>query len=108
MLPRSSRPHDFEMTQHAHSPATQLCPLCGAPVSPNARCDYDRPEDSSPALGDYDAMHKGLMTHEEHVLVVGRWSMHNAQSQKPAVLERFRPVVQAAWGKPQTLFPLDA
>lgn len=88
--------------------AMHLCPVCGAPGLQGKRCDYDRPEDESPALGDYIAMHKGLMTHAEHVLVVARWCMHNVQSHKPAVLQRFEPVVRAAWGKPQTLFPLDA
>ena len=87
-------------------PATLLCTLCGAPTRPGERCDYDRPLEDSPANGDYDAMHQGLMTHAEHVLVVGRWSMHDAASQGPAVLERFRPVVQAAWGTAQKLFPL--
>ena len=82
--------------------------LFEAPVRPNERCDYERLEDSSPALGAYPAMRKGLMAHEEHVLVVARWCMHNAPSQSPAVLERFRPVVQTALGMPQALFPLEA
>ena len=96
------------MPLDAKSPAMHLCPLCGAPVLLGNPCDYDRPEDSSPALGDYEAMHKGLMTHAEHLVVVARWFMHNTQSQSPAVLQRFRTVVREAWGTPQELFPLSA
>jgi hypothetical protein len=62
----------------------------------------------SPALGDYEAMHQGLMTHSEHLVVVARWFMHNTRSSSPAVLQRFRPVVREAGGKPRTLFPLIA
>ena len=86
----------------------QLCPTCGAPLRPHERCDFDRPEDDSPAHGDYTAMHEGLMTHAEHLLVVARWALHNAHAQSPSALRKYRPVVQAAWGRPQALFPLDA
>jgi hypothetical protein len=97
-----------QMIQGAKASALHPCPVCGGLVPPGGLCDYDRPEASSPALGDYAAMHRGLMTHAEHVVVVARWTMHNPQSQGPAVLERFRPVVREAWGKPQALFPLEA
>ena len=90
------------------SNAAQLCATCGAPVRPGARCDFDRPADDSPAQGDYTAMHDGRMTHDEHVLVVARWCAHNPRAHTPAVLQRFRCVVEEAWGKPQALFPLDA
>jgi len=96
------------MIQDANSPPAQLCPVCGAPLQADSRCDFDRPEEASPAHGDYDAMHKGLMTHAEHMLVVARWIMHNPQTQGPAVFERFSAVARDAWGKPQPLFPLEA
>ena len=96
------------MPRDANAPATNLCPLCGAPVLAGKPCDYDRPEDSSPALGDYAAMHQGFMTQAEHLVVVARWFMHKAQSQGPAVLQRFQPVAGEACGKPQKLFPLSA
>ena len=96
------------MSQDANSPSTHLCSLCGAPLVPGSPCDYDRPQDTSPALGDYEAMHLGLMTHAEHLLVVARWAMHNESIHSPAVLRRFRPVVDEAWGRPQKLFPLRA
>ena len=96
------------MTADKDSNAAPLCPTCGAPLRPDAACDFDRAEDDSPAHGDYAAMHRGLMTHEEHLIVVARWSVHNAQAHGPAVLQRYRPVVQAAWGRPQALFPLES
>ena len=94
------------MNQETHPATTHLCSLCGAPVPSNERCDSDVPEGSSPAHGDYDAMHKGLMTHAEHLLVVSRWALHNPQTQSPATLERFRPVVREGWGRSQTLYSL--
>ena len=96
------------MADGMDSNAVRLCPTCGAPLRPAERCDFDRPEDDSPAHGDYTAMHRGLMTHAEHLLVVARWSLHNAHALGPAVLQRYRPVVQEAWGRPQALFPLEA
>ena len=82
------------------------CPTCGGPVESGRRCDFDRPPDDSPALGDYAAMHEGRMTHAQHVLIVARWMLHNASSHPCAVLAHFRPVADAAWGQAQPLFPL--
>ena len=96
------------MLQDVNSAAVHLCPLCGAPLLKDECCEFDQPEDRSPALGDYAAMNKGLMTHAEHLLVVARWFMHNPKANSPAVLDRMRPVVREAWGKRQRLFPLDA
>jgi hypothetical protein len=95
------------MTRDADSPAAPVCQVCGAPVRSRSGCDFDRPADDSPALGDYAAMHRGLMTHAEHLLVVARWFMHNPRMQGPTVMQRYRPVVLEAWGKPQALFPLE-
>ena len=96
------------MTTDDDSKAARLCATCGAPLRADASCDFDRPEDDSPAHGDYAAMHKGLMTHAEHLVVVARWSLHNAHAHGPAVLRRYRPVVEAAWGRPQALFGLES
>lgn len=96
------------MSDSADPTAMPLCPQCGAPLPSADKCLYDRPEEASPAHGDYDAMHKGLMTHAQHLLVVARWALHNPQTHSAAALERFRPVVREGWGRPQTLFPLDA
>ena len=95
------------MTPDVDARAVPICPLCGAPGVPEGGCNFDRPEDSSPALGDYAAMHEGRMTHAEHLLVVARWFMHNPQMQGPSAMERYRPIVREAWGRRQALFPLE-
>jgi len=98
---------DRAVSSEAISPPAVLCPACGAPLPTSGRCDFDRPADQSPAHGDYTAMNKGLMTHAEHLVVVARWAHHNPQLHGAAVMERYRPVVREAWGKPQAVFPLE-
>ena len=84
-----------------------VCEICGALLDPANRCPYAEPVERAPWRGDYAAMNRGLMTHEEHVLVVSRWGMHNTLEESSKAMERYREKTLEAWGASLRLFLLD-
>ena len=86
-----------------------LCPLCGSTMASDSDiCDYDKDAESAPTLGDYAAMNSGLLTHDEHVLIVARWAMHRPAGLGQKSLQKFKAVVLEKWGQFQQLYPLSA
>ena len=82
-----------------------ICEVCGA-LNETEKCPYDVDEENAPWQGDYNAMNQGLMTHEEHALIVARWGLHNPTTQSDKAIERFQTLCKSAWGKPQALYSL--
>jgi hypothetical protein len=84
-----------------------LCPVCGAPLEdPTEACPFGVPEEAAPWKGDYEAMARGQMTHEEHQVVVARWAVHNQSSQSEKALQKMRSVARSNQGRVVNLFKL--
>ncbi len=82
------------------------CAICQAPLPlASAACPYAVSEPAAPWRGDYAAMHRGDMTHAQHVVHVARWSLHHAASQSEKSLARFGSVARAHAGEPAVIFP---
>lgn len=85
----------------------RLCPTCGAPLEEQASpCRYDVPEDEAPSLGDYEAMSRGQLTHEEHQVHVARWVVHNEGSQSERTIQLMRSVALRNRGRVVAFFKL--
>jgi len=59
-------------------------------------------------LGDYGAMNSGILTHNEHVLIVARWAMLRPAGMGQKSLQKFKAVVVEKWGQFQLLYPPSA
>jgi hypothetical protein len=64
------------------------CPICGAPLSGSAPCEYDVPLDRAPGIGDPEAIAKGRETHAGHEVHIARWRVHHPDERgaSPAVM----------------------
>src|SRR5471030_613989 len=84
-----------------------VCTVCGGILLSGAlNCDYDKPESQAPWVGDYEAMNKGVLTHQEHLLIVARWSLHT-EGQGKKIRDKFLAIAKDNWGKEQRLHLLD-
>ncbi len=83
------------------------CAICQAPLSDSsAACPYAGAEAEAPWRGDYDAMHRGDMTHAEHKTHVARWFLHNPSSQTEKTLMLFRALALANAGQHVAIFEI--
>lgn len=67
------------------------CPVCGAEMDDT--CEFSVPQESAPWLHDYNLMATGKMTHEEHQVMVARWSLHHKEQISTKVYEWSRDIV---------------
>ena len=56
--------------------------------------------------GDYEAMHRGDMTHLEHKIQVARWSLHHASSVTAKSLTMFRALATLHAGQRIAVFEM--
>jgi hypothetical protein len=81
------------------------CAVCQAPVvQDTSTCCYAVPASVAPWRGDYEAMHRGDMTHSEHQIHVARWALHNPASQGAKSLAMFRALADAHAGQQIPVF----
>ena len=70
------------------------CELCGAPLPAEGQCPFNVSEQHAPWKGDYEAMAKKAITHQQHQVSVARWLLHNPAQQSQKALQHARDLAQ--------------